>query len=122
MTAFELIRWVHFVGFTAWIAGLVAMGLLLRAQASARPGAILADLGATLALISGLYRATSGGFFSQPWMHIKLVLVVALLGVHSAMRMRVKPKEGRSAVVMLAVAGVIALLIISVIEFRPFAR
>jgi uncharacterized membrane protein len=122
MTAFELIRWVHFVGFTTWIAGLVAMGLLLRAKAAARPGAVLADLGATLTLISGFYRATSGGFFSQPWMHIKLVLVVALLGVHTAMRMRVKAKDGHAAGVMVAVAGTIALLIIYVIELRPFAR
>jgi uncharacterized membrane protein len=122
MTALEIVRWLHFVGFTTWLAGLVSLGLLLRANASARPAAVLADLGATLTLISGLYRATSGGFFNQPWLHLKILFVAALLGVHTAMRMRVKRKDGRSAGAMVAVAGVLGLIIIYMVEFRPFAR
>lgn len=122
MRGYELVRWLHFVGFTTWLAGLVSMGLLLRAKVPARQGAILADLGATVTLISGLYRAAAGGFFSQPWLHLKIVLVMALLGVHAAMRMRVKRKDPGSAGTMAAVAGVLALVIIYVIEFRPFAR
>ncbi len=111
MAALELVRWVHFVGFTTWIAGLVAMGLLLRA-----------DTGATLAIISGIYRAVTGGFFAQPYIHIKLVFVVALLGVHAAMRVRVRKNDGSSAGAMVIVASVLVAIILLVIELRPFAK
>ncbi len=122
MAALELVRWVHFVGFTTWIAGLVAMGLLLRAGASAKVAARIADTGATLAIISGVYRAVTGGFFAQPYIHIKLVFVVALLGVHAAMRVRVRKNEGSSAGAMVVVASVLAAIILLVIELRPFAK
>jgi hypothetical protein len=51
MTEFLLVRLLHFVGFVAWISGLVATGLLLRARANARTAAILADAGATIAIV-----------------------------------------------------------------------
>jgi uncharacterized membrane protein len=122
MTGYELLRWLHFVGFTSWLAGLVAMGLLLRAGAAARPAAFIADIGSTLTIVSGVYRAVTGGFFSQPYIHIKLLFVAALLGVHAAMRVRVRKQDGARAGAMVVVVGVLAALIIYTIEFRPFAR
>jgi uncharacterized membrane protein len=122
MLAIELARWVHFVGIATWLAGLVSMGLLLRAGAPARPGAIIADAGATITIISGIYQAASTGLFVQPYIHIKLLFVAALLGVHTAMRIRVRRKDGRSAASMVVVAGILATIIIYVIEFRPLAR
>src|SRR5215470_585101 len=122
MAALELVRWFHFVGFTTWIAGLVAIGLLLRAGASAKVAGRIADAGATLTIVSGIYRAVTGGFFAQPYIHIKLFFVVALLGVHAAMRVRVRKNDGSSAAGMVVVASVLAAIIFLVIEFRPFAR
>jgi len=122
MTSVELARWFHFVGIAAWLAGLVSMGLLLRAHVPAKAGAMIADMGATITILSGIYRAVTGGFFSQPWLHVKLLGVAALIGVHTAMRIRVKKKDGRSAGSMVLVVGMLAAFIIYVIEFRPFAR
>src|SRR5882672_7425894 len=107
MAALELVRWFHFVGFTAWITGIVAMGLLLRAGAPAKIAGRLADTGATLTIVSGIYRAVSGGFFAQPYIHIKLFFVVALIGVHAAMRVRVRKNDGSSAGAMVVVASVV---------------
>ena len=122
MAALELLRWVHFVGFTSWLAGLVGMGLLLRAGAPAKIGARIADAGAGITIISGVYRAVTGGFFAQPYIHIKLFFVVALLGVHAAMRVRARTKDGAPAGKMLVVVAVLAAIILLVIELRPFAR
>ena len=122
MAALELVRWFHFVGFTTWIAGIVAMGLLLRAGAPAKLAARIADAGAALAIVSGVYRAVTGSFFAQPYMHIKLFFVVALIGVHAAMRVRVRKNDGSSAGSMVVVAAVLAAIILFVIELRPFAR
>src|SRR5262249_20667995 len=83
------VRLVHFLGFTLWLGGLLATGLLLRAGAQARIAAIVADAGATLSLLSGVYNAVTRSLLSQPWLHIKLFFVAALLGVHAAMRVRV---------------------------------
>lgn len=122
MAALELLRWFHFVGFTMWIAGIVAMGLLLRAGAPAKIAGRVADAGATITIISGIYRAVTGGFFAQPYIHIKLVFVVALIGVHAAMRVRMRKNDGSSAGAMVIVASVLAAIIFLVIELRPFAK
>jgi uncharacterized membrane protein len=122
MAALELLRWFHFVGFATWLAGLVAMGLLLRAGAPAKIAGRVADTGATITIISGIYRAVTAGFFAQPYMHIKLFFVVALIGVHAALRVRVRKNVGTSAGAMVVVVAVLAAIIFFVIEFRPFAR
>ena len=122
MAALELVRWIHFVGFTTWIAGIVGMGLLLRAGAPAKIAGRIADTGATLAIVSGIYRAVTGGFFAQPYIHIKLFFVVALIGVHGALRVRVRKNDGSSAGSMVVVAAILAAIVLLVIELRPFAR
>ena len=122
MAALELVRWFHFVGFTTWLAGLLAMGLLLRAGAPAKIAGRIADAGAGITIISGIYRAVTAGLFAQPYIHIKLFFVVALLGVHGAMRVRARTKDGAAAGKMLVVVAVLAAIIFFVIEFRPFAR
>jgi uncharacterized membrane protein len=122
MTALLLSRLVHFLGITLWLGGLLATGLLLRAKAEARLAAILADAGATLTILSGLYNAVTVGAFSQPWLHIKLALVAALLGVHGAMRIRVRRADGRSAGAMVLTVGILAVLIVYMVVFQPLHR
>jgi uncharacterized membrane protein len=122
MTEFLLVRLLHFIGFVAWVSGLVSTALLLRAGAKAKTGAIIADAGATIAIISGIYRAVTGGLFVQPWLHIKLALIAALLGIHVALRVRVRKAVGTSAGSMLVTVAVLVLLILYVIELRPFMK
>jgi uncharacterized membrane protein len=122
MTLALLLRVIHFLGLTAWLGGLLAAGLLLRAKASARAAAIIADAGATFTILSGIYNAITFSAFSQPWLHIKLTLVAALLGLHVAMRLRVRRADGSSAAAMVVVMGILAALIICVVVFRPFSH
>jgi uncharacterized membrane protein len=122
MTPMLIARFVHFLGFSAWLGGLLAAGLLLRAGASAKLAAMIADNGATLVILSGIYTAVKGAAFSHPWLHIKLTLVAALLGVHVAMRLKVKRADGRSAGSMVLVVGVLAALILFTVVFRPFSN
>ena len=103
--------WVHLahiIGFTVWVAGLVAVAALLRAHegadAASRPGivtaargmALIMDLGATLAIAIGLWlafkspRFPNTAFKSGGWLHVKLVLVVVgLLAPHGMMRAKI---------------------------------
>ena len=121
---YEIVRWFHFVGFSSWLAGLVALGLLLRggAGAAARPAALLADIGATLTIISGVYRAVTFGLFSQPYIHIKLLFVAALIGVHGVLRVKLKRKSGQSAGTLVVATGILAAIILFIIVFKPLAR
>lgn len=116
------VRFLHFVGFVLWLGGLLATALLLRAAASARLAAILADCGSMVTLATGLYTAVNRSLFSQPWLHLKLTLVAALLGLHVALRIRVRTKEGRSTGAMAVIVGLLGCAILYVIVFRPFAR
>jgi len=103
--------WVHLahiIGFTVWVAGLIAVAALLRAHegadAASRPGivtaarsmALIMDLGATLAIAIGLVlafkspRFPNTAFKSGGWLHIKLALVVlGLLAPHGMMRAKI---------------------------------
>jgi putative membrane protein len=40
--------------------------------------------------VLGLWLAWSGGFFTAPWLHAKLVLVLAMSGVHGMLSRYVK--------------------------------
>jgi uncharacterized membrane protein len=109
--SFETLSWLHVghvLGFTVWVAGLVAVAALLRAHeaadAASRPGVILAarnmallmDLGATLAIAIGLIMAFNSqqypntAFKTGGWLHVKLaVVVLGLLVPHGMMRAKI---------------------------------
>jgi uncharacterized membrane protein len=110
------VLWVnalHIVGVILWVASLtsvlallsvhgkvdgVARDTLTRAE---RSMALLMDLGATIAIGFGLYRALGGPppspFKDGPWLHIKLtVVVLGVLSVHGLVRAKIKAfREGR---------------------------
>jgi len=107
----ETYAWLHVghvLGFTLWVAGLLAVASLLRAHegadAASRPGlvgaarsmALIMDLGATLAIAIGLVMAIKGpnypntAFKTGGWLHVKLALVVVgLLAPHGIMRAKI---------------------------------
>jgi uncharacterized membrane protein len=107
------VKAAHLLGFTLWIAGLATVYWLLRVHAAApkdardllsgveRSLAMLMDLGATVAIASGLTMAfaapashwggASTAFGSGGWIHVKLTLVVVgVLAVHGFNRAKVK--------------------------------
>lgn len=97
---------IHVVGVVLWTGGLFACLRMLAAHAAAGTGAAAAwiqaerrtavfmDIGATIAILSGLYLTlaspkmplTTGG-----WLHAKLTLVVlGMLGLHVFTRVKLR--------------------------------
>ena len=113
-------RLVHFAGFALWLVGLFGMAFVLQAGAKHRLAGILADLGATLTIIAGIYTAVQRHAFSQPWLHIKLTAVAVLIVIHILLRK--KMKSGKTGTALLLPLLIVALAVIYVAVMKPLAR
>jgi protoporphyrinogen IX oxidase len=104
-----MVAWLlvlHIFGFTLWISGLLTTSLvLLRHISETAPDAraslagvekvalrALADPGATLAILGGiLLFFTNRPYYEHAlWLHIKLVFVLLLIGLHVILSTRSK--------------------------------
>lgn len=131
---YNWLRVGHVLGFVLWIGGLVTVLQLLRVHAAVegaardvlarheRKMAVLMDVGATLAMVTGFVTALGGTvnyFKTGAWLHIKLTLVaLAIVGVHGWTRAQVRNfRKGQVRpvsplimwVVLVAAAGIILL-------------
>lgn len=119
----------HVVGVILWVGGLTAVLALLHVHPRVEEAgrklltqverrlALVMDLGAALAIGTGLYRALSRTpieFKNGGWLHIKLTAVVlCVLSVHGIARVKIKKFSGGDArplpptVWILLAAGVI---------------
>ncbi len=94
---YEWIKALHVIAVIAWMAGMLYLPRLFVYHCDAAQGsqqsetfkvmerrlfrAIMSPaIGVTW--LTGLYIAWYGQWFSAPWLHAKLVLVVAMSGVH----------------------------------------
>jgi putative membrane protein len=131
---------IHVFGIVLWTAGIFACLRLLGAQGAAgksvseawslgaRRTAVFMDIGATVAILTGLYLT----FFVSPspltqggWLHAKLTLVVlGVLGLHGFAR--VKVRKFRNGDVrplpgfVLPLFLVVALGVIVLVQVKPF--
>jgi len=86
---------LHIAAFAIWLGNLfaIASALVFRNDqtdatsrgmlgALGRRHGLVADIGATLTLLTGgwLLSFAPGFYFAQPWLHVKLTLVVVMLG------------------------------------------
>jgi putative membrane protein len=134
----QFYKLVHVVGFIFWVGPLIGAARLLQlaaqeGQASgsarlaqvARQTARLADVGSALAIAGGLLLMSRLGFsvvLKQPYMHIKLTLVVFLIGLHGYVRARgSKAMTARTpfpawplAALVLGVLGILTVIIFKV--------
>lgn len=122
MTELLLSRLLHFAGFSLWIGGLIAMAMLVMAGTRNKAAGILADVGALLAIATGVYNAIQRGLFKVPWMHIKLTLVVVLIVVHALLRIRMRKGRPGSGAGLLAAVVLLVVAIQYCVVFQPFAR
>jgi putative membrane protein len=131
---------IHSFGNILWIAGMFACLRMLTAHAAVgkaapqgltlaeRRTAVLMDIGATIALLTGLYLtlfAPTTPLKQGGWLHAKLTLVVlVVLGLHGFVRVKVRkfrdgdvrPLPGFALPLLLAVVlGVIVL-----VRVKPF--
>jgi protoporphyrinogen IX oxidase len=119
---------LHVYGIVLWVAGLVAVTMLLdaahgetdpaakkRLGTFARKVARLPDLGATLALIFGLHILFSLKMYRLHYMHAKLLFVAILIGLHGFVRVKTKQAaEGKDVAVpwFRPVMGLVVLAIV----------
>ncbi|MET0639593.1 MAG: protoporphyrinogen oxidase HemJ [Hyphomicrobium sp.] len=95
--AYLWIKAFHVVAVIAWMAGMLYLPRLFVYHADAPVGSAQSETfkvmeGRLLNIITtpamivtwvlGLWLAWHGGFFSAPWLHAKIALVVALSGLH----------------------------------------
>ncbi|WP_160000230.1 CopD family protein [Roseomonas sp. 18066] len=90
MDGYLLLRALHITAVVAWIGGMLANSLTL-AHAQKHPTVLRAmhlwdshvSNGAmALTWILGITLAIQGGWFSQGWLHVKFLIVLALSALH----------------------------------------
>lgn len=94
---YEWIKALHVIAVIAWMAGMLYLPRLFVYHCDAEPGSTQSEtfkvmerrlLNAimTPAMIvtwlAGLYIAWAGQWFTAPWLHAKLLLVLAMSGMH----------------------------------------
>jgi len=104
-TAYNIVKAIHIIAVIAWMAGMLYLPRLFVYHAQAQRGSIQSETfkvmekrllriiinpAMVLTWIMGLLLAWSAGFFVAPWLHMKLLLVIVLSGVHGFMARLVK--------------------------------
>jgi protoporphyrinogen IX oxidase len=94
---YDWIKAFHIVALISWMAGMLYLPRLLVYHCAAFPGSeqsetfklmerrllkIIINPAMIVTWILGIWLAWSGGFFSAAWLHLKLLLVLVLSGVH----------------------------------------
>ena len=131
---------IHIVSFGVWLGNLFAIAATLVerdvvAEAGvktviaelAKKMARVADIGATITLVGGvgLISTAPGYYLHQPWLHMKLTLVVGLLGVHGFLRMKVKRATQGQGTFPRPILGMMMLLAVGIVAlavFKPLQR
>lgn len=94
---YEWLKALHIIAVIAWMAGMLYLPRLFVYHCEADPGSRQSETFKVMerrllkAIINpamvaawalGLWLAWSGGWFAAPWFHAKLVLALAMSGVH----------------------------------------
>jgi putative membrane protein len=110
MTLDKLFLSLHVLGALMWIGSLFALTAFLEAytdepDAAAkgrllkhlRQAAIVPDVGGTLAIVFGAHWLFKFKLYQMPYMHIKLTLVVVVIGLHGYLKVKAKKaKKGEA--------------------------
>lgn len=141
--AYLLIKSLHLALVLFWVAGMVVQAFML-AAADKLPGPALPQELARLrllrkwerllttpamvgALASGVYLATSAGWFGSGWLSVKLALVLLLAAVHGMLAGRLRrlaeaagdvTEAGRARLMLVVLAAPV--LIILLVVMKPF--
>ena len=103
MTLDKLFLSLHVFGAFIWIGGLFALAAFLDAFAAEtdpaargrlskflRQASIVPDVGATIAIVFGAHWLFRFKLYQMPYMHIKLTLVVVVIGLHGYFKVKAK--------------------------------
>ena len=132
----------HIIAVIAWMAGMLYLPRLFVYHCEADVGSRQSETFKVMerrllkAIINpamivtwllGLWLAWSGGWFAAPWLHAKLVLVLAMSGVHGVLSKYVREfaadKRRKSAKffrILNEVPTVLMILIVILVVVKPF--
>ncbi len=132
MTLDKLFLSLHVFGAFIWIGGLFALAAFLEAFGAEtdpaprarltrflRQAAIVPDVGATIAIVFGLHTLFKYKFYQMPYMHIKLALVVVVLGLHGYLKVKArKARKGEAFTAPpVAIKALLSLVALGIITF-----
>jgi putative membrane protein len=136
-TAMTWIKAFHLFGVFMWMGSMIGTAHTLIAHAQAdlgsrpafhtleRRSGVAMDIGATIAIVFGaILLIKTPGIMKVASMHAKLALVVALLGIHGMIRVKIRRhREGKVVPLAGAIPGLlplIALAILILVVVKPF--
>lgn len=136
------IKALHIMAVIAWMAGMLYLPRLMVYHSMAQPGSdksetfkvmerrllkAIINPAMVVTWLAGLYLAWEGGWFSSPWFHAKLTLVLILSGVHGMMSRWVKnfaadknTKSARYYRIANEVPTVLMIGIVLLVVLKPF--
>lgn len=94
---YDLVKSAHIIAVVAWMAGMLYLPRLFVYHAEAQPGSIQSETfkimerrllkaimtpAMILTWALGLWLAYAAGFFADGWLHVKLLAVLMLSGLH----------------------------------------
>jgi protoporphyrinogen IX oxidase len=132
----------HIIAVIAWMAGMLYLPRLFVYHCEADPGSRQSETFKVMerrllraiinpAMIAtwllGLWLAYSGNWFAAPWLHLKLVLVLAMSAVHGMLSRYVKDfaadrnrKSQKFYRIINEVPTVLMILIVLLVVLKPF--
>ncbi|MEO1018179.1 MAG: CopD family protein [Pseudomonadota bacterium] len=128
---YVLTKAAHLVSLFVWIGGMVAVAVSLRFPALTLMERLKAyDRAVTtpamiLAWSFGILLAVQGGWFSQSWLGLKILLVLVFSGLHGALAGRLRratkgPNEPEASGPLLMLLGfVLVTLIVLLVTIKP---
>jgi putative membrane protein len=139
---YEWLKAFHIIAVIAWMAGMLYLPRLFVYHCAADPGSIQSETFKVMerrllkaiinpAMIAtwllGLWLAWRGGWFAAPWLHVKIVLVLGMSGVHGILSRQVKdfaadkrPKSAKYFRILNEVPTALMILIVILVVVKPF--
>jgi putative membrane protein len=139
---YEWLKAFHIIAVIAWMAGMLYLPRLFVYHCEADVGSMQSETfkvmerrllkaiinpAMILAWLLGLWLAWQGGWFKAPWLHAKLVLALAMSGVHGILSKYVREfaadkrrKSQKYFRILNEVPTVLMILIVILVVVKPF--
>ncbi|MCJ8144427.1 protoporphyrinogen oxidase HemJ [Ancylobacter sp. A5.8] len=102
---YDWIKALHVIAVISWMAGMLYLPRLMVYHCSAEPGSVQSETfkvmerrllkaiinpAMVVTWVAGLWMAWEAGWYTAPWFHAKIALVLAMSGFHGALSRWVK--------------------------------
>ena len=129
---YELTKAAHLISLFVWIGGMLAVALALRYPTLVHMKPLktydrtVTTPAMILALSFGILLGVQGGWFSSPWLGMKILLVLGLSGLHGALVGRLRRAiakdvgdETPGGWAFMAIGLVLLVLIVLLVTIKP---